>query len=260
MACVAAMHDLALLEINTPVSTTQTWTHPEYPGVILSFDDDKPAELTARWAMFLLHAGIQDMMKRGLYETSIFFGAYRGHSVGKVLFVPGPGHASPQTAQADPITDRQANSTGLSFDYSFGQSGLNPAVNNELHAKVEYVGKAMTMTNSLLMTIYFMMGLGSHHDEELKSWQCTFAAIGTEVRTVFNSLEVPRARRRYWLKSGDMVTMFARLAMELIREHRYHEMNLIISEAGTVIARGLIRTRSTGGLITYPLTANVSIA
>ncbi|KAL8709703.1 MAG: hypothetical protein Q9220_005643 [cf. Caloplaca sp. 1 TL-2023] len=260
MASVAAMYDLALLGIDIPIRVTQTWTHPDYPGVILSFDYETTFELTARWAMFLVYSGIRDMLERGLYETSIFFGSYRGRQVGKVMFVISPGHVSTQQTQADPDTDAEANSTVHTIGFNLTHPESRPEVNDQLYAQVEYVGKAMTMMDCLLMTIYLMMALGSHHDEVLNTWQCSLRAIAVDVRTVWNSIDVPGTPPDYGFRSGDMVSMFARLASVLLRERHYSEMNVIVLDAGTVIARGLIRTKPISGSITTLSNSSVSTA
>ncbi|KAI4179169.1 MAG: hypothetical protein LQ346_007250 [Caloplaca aetnensis] len=237
MAGVAAMRDLAMMGFDDPVSTTQQWTHPEYPGVTVAFAEDNGKPVRVRWAMFLVHASIKDMMLRDVYQASVFFGYYRRRPIGRVLFYP-TGHppASIPSLEASSTAKRGKDTTNLDI-------GLFSAsrVNDELQARVEYVNKAMDRRDALLTILYLLIGLGGRHNSPLQAYHCSLQAVTAEVRTIWNTIPSPGAP--YVLRSGDMVNMIARLAVVLVRDDTWKEMNLIVEDGVVVIARGAIRVK-----------------
>ncbi|KAL8626097.1 hypothetical protein Q9189_008221, partial [Teloschistes chrysophthalmus] len=87
MAGMNAMCDLAMLEKNAFIDLRHNvWSHPLYPTAKLEFVPDPAVRLiSARYAGWIINAAIKDMMLREKYETSAFFGWYRGLGVGRVL-------------------------------------------------------------------------------------------------------------------------------------------------------------------------------
>lgn len=259
MAGVSAMRELALLDINSLVSDTEKWTHPDYPGVVVSLAGERGERLTVRWAMWLVHAGVKDMMLRTRYQTSTFFGWFRDVKIGHVMFdaIAVEAKTAPQLPRMSPIASTTSGSR-VSFNFSLpGPEAANPAANDDLHAQVEYVGKAMDSRDSLEMIIWLLMSLGPRDNEPLAVYQCTIPAITSNVVTIWNAVKRPGSHP-YLLNSGDMVNMIARLAVILLREDKWQEMNVVISDDGVVIARGAIRTKPLSGPIVLPATTDVS--
>ena len=86
MAGVAAMNDLALRKIDEVVGESESWTNPEYPGVAVSLVSERSPGVTVRFAMWLIHAGVKDMMIRRRYRTAIFPGTWRNLEIGYSSF------------------------------------------------------------------------------------------------------------------------------------------------------------------------------
>ncbi|KAL8734994.1 MAG: hypothetical protein Q9166_001119 [cf. Caloplaca sp. 2 TL-2023] len=258
MASVAAMRELAHLNINSYISNAQAWTHQEYPGVSITVWGEGGRRSTVRFAMFMVQAGIRDMMIRNRYQTSIFFGWFRDARIGRIVFTSEP-HTNDKPSQISAIPDTEVHRTRISFDLELPSAITTPASNEKLHADVQYLEKAMDSRDSFLMIIWLLMALGAHDDEPLDTFQCSILAITVEVRTVWNAVKRP-ASHSYFLKSGDMVNMVANLAVILLRENTYREMNLIITDNTVEIARGVVRTRSLLKEIQLPVTANVTIS
>ncbi|KAL8993089.1 MAG: hypothetical protein Q9188_007418 [Gyalolechia gomerana] len=256
MACVAALQELAMLDFDTTVSSDKRWTHPNYPGVFLSVYGQPSTPLTVRWAIFLIHAGIRDMMLRERYETGIFFGWYRDVRLGRVLFWSSrqPQPPNPQRPENAPMLSTGTNHTELTFQRGRPGIGSKLVSADQLQANVEYLEKTMDRRDSMLMIIYLMMSLGGRDNEPLVAFQCIFPAITVEVRTIWNAL--PAAPQG--INSGDMINMLAELAVVILRERKYTEMNVVISDEGVEIARGAIRTRPIPKPNSSPLTSDVS--
>ncbi|KAL8897123.1 MAG: hypothetical protein Q9207_007370, partial [Kuettlingeria erythrocarpa] len=195
MAGVAAMRDLAMVGFDDPVSTTQRWTHPEYPGVTLAFAEDNGKPVRVRWAMFLVHCSIKDMMLRDRYEASVFIGYYRSRPVGSVLFYPtARPPASLQSPEGSPIANSTKDNSDLTIvDVSLAAPGVISNPNDELQARVEYVNKAMDRRDALLTILYLLIGLGGRHNAPLQAYHCTLQAVTAEVRTIWNKIPSPGA-------------------------------------------------------------------
>ncbi|KAL8932087.1 MAG: hypothetical protein Q9216_006967 [Gyalolechia sp. 2 TL-2023] len=266
MACVAALHALAVLDRDSTVSADEKWTHPDYPGVVLYVAEDpkSPITMTARWATFLINAGIRDMMLRQRYESAIFWGWFRDVRVGSAIFASSrrPPRLSllqrPQDVSM--IIRTGANHTTLTYGRSRSRTGIELATGDTIHAEVTYLEKAMDRRDSMIMIIYLMMSLGGRDYEPLKAYQCIFQAITVEVRTIWNAAPAPP--KTYVINSMDLVNFLAHLAVVILRERKFAEMNVVISDDGVVLVRGAVRTRpispKPGG--TLPSTLDVSSA
>lgn len=217
MAGVAAMHDLAMLDRDEHINPTRKRTHPNYPGAFLNFAPfgKEGGRITVRWAMFLVNAATQAMMRQQRYETSVFFGWYKGVGVGSILFnratadsvdVPTTTSIEPQKLQnLLPATDPHllprpsivARDTGTSFNVT----GTRLAAGDQLYAQVDFVGKTMDMRDALMAIIYLLMSLGGRHNQPLGFYNCIMHAVTVEVRTIFNRIDDPR-HATYDLTSG----------------------------------------------------------
>ncbi|KAI4188450.1 MAG: hypothetical protein L6R41_002129 [Letrouitia leprolyta] len=258
MAGVAAMHDLAMLDRDEHINPTRKRTHPNYPGAFLNFAPfgKEGGRITVRWAMFLVNAATQAMMRQQRYETSVFFGWYKGVGVGSILFnratadsvdVPTTTSIEPQKLQnLLPATDPHllprpsivARDTGTSFNVT----GTRLAAGDQLYAQVDFVGKTMDMRDALMAIIYLLMSLGGRHNQPLGFYNCIMHAVTVEVRTIFNRIDDPR-HATYDLTSGDMVNMMAGLAVTLLRENKFSELDIMILDRGVKISRGAMRIK-----------------
>lgn len=246
MACVTAMQNLALRDIDSMVSSDEKWTHPDYPGVYVSVIGEGRTSKTyikVRWAMFLINGGIKDMLVRQRYELAVYYGYYQSVKVGTAIFWSDsilPPIVPPTTAvAARAITE--VNQTQISFERNGSGNQTALATGEKLDARVEYLDKAMDRRDTIIMIVYLMLSLASRNKEPLGVYHQSLVAVTVEVRTIWTSH--PAAPHYYMTTGGDMINMLAQLATVIIRERRYAEMNVIIYDEGVVIARGAIRTK-----------------
>ena len=260
MACIAAMHELALLDWNTYISTERTWTHPNSPKASLILDNVGGSRCTVRFALWLIQAAIRHMMIQHRYQTSAFLGRYRKVLIGRVQFVRNPvyGVEGSETS-ADPGIGGEKNGSSLSFKLKV-PSAPGPAIlNNRLGASVEYLPKRMDIRDTYFIIIWLIMAFGSHGYQPLRIFQCNFVSITVEARTIWNSALRP-ASREGLLSAADMVNFVAQLAVVVHRDNKYREMNVLVYDGGVEVARGAIRTSPLPRGMPVPLTANVTVA
>lgn len=258
MACVAAMRELALLDMNSNIGRTKTWTHPGYPEVSVLMEEVGGSRSTVRFAMWLIQAAIKDIMVRQRYQTSAFLGQYRNVIIGRVQFIRHQ-HAGGAEPQITVGVGGEKSSSDVSFDLKLPSTTGRTASNDDFSASVQYLDKVMDKRDTFFTIIWLLMAFGSHGNEPLRVYGCNVLSVTAEVRTIWNSVTRP-ARQHYLLKAADMVNMVAHLAVVLVRVNHYREMNLIISEDGVEIARGAIRTRPLPGELAFPLTSNVTVS
>ncbi|KAL8687727.1 MAG: hypothetical protein Q9224_005066 [Gallowayella concinna] len=259
MVCVAAMQEIAHLDTDAYVSNTKSWVHPEYPGVALSVLAEGGRTMSVRFARWLIHAAMRDMMFRDRYEMSVSRGWYREDFIGGITFYPEPDGSAQQSLVSPPPNA----SSGIAFSFQHGQSGTTgiSTLGDQLHAYVEYEGKAMDKRDTFLSIIWLLLALGGRGGELLRSLYVKTKAITVEVRTIWNSISRP-GTEQYIVTCGDLINMLARLAVILQKENRFSEMNVIIREGQgkPEIARGAIRTKPMPPRtrITVPGTMNVT--
>ncbi|KAL8837529.1 MAG: hypothetical protein Q9170_002488 [Blastenia crenularia] len=190
MTSIFAMRELASLPINSLIDTDSTWTNPDYVGVSLSVRGEKSPRISVRWAMWLIHAGIKDMMVRNRYQKAIFFGWYNDIKVGSSYFTAttteqGLQASSPLASNAKASIRANNNRTGTSFTFSIGSAGTTSKVgtanDDELHADIEYLPQPMDKRDSLITLIYLIMSLGGRNNEPLNVFHCTISAITAEL-------------------------------------------------------------------------------
>ncbi|KAL8927101.1 MAG: hypothetical protein Q9172_001523 [Xanthocarpia lactea] len=258
MAAVAAMHELASLNFNSSIRTPSTWTHPDYPGVNVTLHGDGRERPTVRFAMWIIHAGIKDMMVRDRYATAVFMGFYREVEIGRVWFLATPpaGAEKPQiSAAAGAGNDRN----GSSSDVEIASAQKTVASNDNLHADTVYLAKAMDKRDSFFTCIWLLMALGAHDNDPLGLVQFVFQAITVEVRSIWNTIKRPSSHPDV-LRTGDMVNMIAHLPIIMMHDDMFREMNVIVSDEGVVIARGAIRTSPKPRKLALPSTPDVNDA
>ncbi len=259
MACVAAMRDLAFLDIDSYLGSKKSWTHAGYPGVSVTVEGEGGTRSTVRFAMWLIQAGIRDIMLRERYETSVFTGWYREVKIGRVSFNRHH-HASAQGPQIAGDAVAEIHSSGFSFDLQLSSTSGSITSDDKLHVQVEHLDKAVDKRDIFFAIIWLLMTLASHHEHEpLHAFHCSLMAPTAEVRTIWNTVVRPGSEA-YLLRVADLVNMLAHLAVVLLRDNKYQEMNLIISEGEVEIARGAIRTRPLPRGLAMPLTSNVTIS
>lgn len=243
MACIAAMQDLAMRDIDSMVSGGERWTHPDYPGAsVFVTGETSTRMMKVRWAMFLINGGLDDMMYHHKYEFAIFHGWYRKVKVGTATF--GPGSQSPLLSPRAPITARATaimNQTQISFQRDGPGQAATLGTAEQLYAEVEYLEKALYRRDCIGMLTYMIMGLGHRNKAPLNVYVLKFIAITVEVSTIWNSH--PAAPQWYVMTGGDMINMLAGLAVHIVRERRFAEMNVVIYDDGVAIARGIMRTK-----------------
>ncbi|KAL8790931.1 MAG: hypothetical protein Q9213_000356 [Squamulea squamosa] len=258
MASVAAMRELAQLNINSFIGNTKTWSHPGYPGASVTMQGQGGKRSSIRFAMWLIQASIKDTMLRERYQTAVFFGWYHGARIGRVIFsATGYDNVEATSRVATPVV--QNNLSSLSFNLDIPSTGRSPVSQDDLDARVQYIGKAMDRRDSFFTMIWLLMAFGCHSNQPLRAFSCSVPAVTVEARTIWNAVMRPPSHP-YMLKAGDMVNMIAQLAVVLARDQTYREMNVIITDEGVEIARGVIRTRPLPPSSALPLTPNVTIS
>ncbi len=256
MATVAAMHELASLNFDSSIRNPSTWTHPNYPGVNVTIHGEGAERPTVRFAMWLIHAGIKDMMVRDRYATAVFIGFYREVQIGRVWFLatPNAGTEEPQiSAAAGAGSDRNGSSSKVER----ASAQRTVASSDKLRADTVYLAKAMDKRDSFFTCIWLLMALGAHDNDPLGFVQFVFQAITVEVRSIWNTIKRQSSHPDV-LRTGDMVNMIAYLPIMMMHDDKFREMNVIVSDEGVVIARGAIRTSPRPGQLALPSTPDVN--
>ncbi|KAL8799899.1 MAG: hypothetical protein Q9182_005556 [Xanthomendoza sp. 2 TL-2023] len=256
LACVIAMQELAHLDTDAYVRSTKAWTHPEYPGVVLSLQG-KEGRISVRFARWLIHGAMRDMMVLNRYLASHSIGWYRDVEIGQVSFLPGPLASTLQL-----LASSAPNASGsTAFSFQHGQSSTTDisTSEDELYARVEYVGNTMDKRDSFLTIVWILLAFGGRTSEALRSCYTAVTGVRAQVRTIWNAILHPGIHH-YLVTTGDLVNMYARLAVAIQKENTYSEMNVIISEevGKAEIARGTIRTRPLPPKITVPWTTKIT--
>lgn len=241
MACVAAMCELAHLDINSYMRNEESWTHPEHPQVSVTVYGVGGARQSVRFATFLIQAGIKDMMIRQRYEKAVFFGWYREVNIGYVVFDATQTQSAKET-QISSTARVERNSSGVSFDLQLPSTKGTLTSGDKLHAQIDYLDKAMDKRDSFFTIIWLLMAFGSHSDEPLRVFHSTITSVAAQVRTVWNTVKSPGSLP-YVLKAADMINMIAHLPVVLLEAGTFREMNIVISDNGVELAKGAIRTR-----------------
>ncbi|KAL8892969.1 MAG: hypothetical protein Q9192_005545 [Flavoplaca navasiana] len=260
MACIAAMHDLALLNWNSYIGEPRTWTHPGFPEVSVIMDDVGGSKSTIRFALWLMQAAIRDMMIRNSYRTAAFLGRYQRVLIGRLQFVRNPtaGVAKLGRSTETNIGDETSGSN-VSFRFEVPSAPGRAISIDPFGARIDYLDKRMDMRDTYFTIIWLLMAFGSHGYQPIRIFHCIVKSITVEAMTIWNNMSHP-PRGQHPLRAADMVEMVAQLALVVQRDHRYREMNVLIYEDGVEIARGAIRIRPLPRDLAVPLTANVTLA
>ncbi|KAL8998626.1 MAG: hypothetical protein Q9169_002377 [Polycauliona sp. 2 TL-2023] len=260
MACVAAMHELALLDMNTSIGQRRRWTHPNYPGVIVSMEEHQGSRSTARFAMWLIQAAIRDMMLRQTYQPSELRGQYRKVPIGRVYFSQSSQHTVPlEQAQTTAPAASKQSINGVSFNLQLPKGPGRTASNDAYNARVQYLDKPMDMRDAFFSVIWLLMTFGGYGHEPLRVSHIVVLSITVEVKSVWNTVRRSPGGA-YSLTAADMVNMVASLAVVLEREPNLREMNVLVSEGEVLLARGAIRTGPLPREMASALMANVTMS
>ncbi|KAI4268101.1 MAG: hypothetical protein LQ337_008039 [Flavoplaca oasis] len=260
MACIAAMHDLVLLNWDSYIGDSRTWTHPNYPEVSVIVDDVGGSKCTVRFALWLMQAAIRDMMIRNRYRTAAFLGRYQRVLVGRLQFVRNPITGGEKLGTpTETNLSNETSGSNVSFRFELPSAPGRVISNDPLGARVDYLDKRMDMRDTYLTIIWLLMAFGSRGYQHLRIFHCNVKSLTVEVMTIWTNVSHP-PRGQQPLTTADMVNMVAQLALAVQRDHRYWEMNIFIYEDGLETARGAIRTRPLPGGLVVPLTANVTVA
>ncbi|KAL8670579.1 MAG: hypothetical protein Q9168_004892 [Polycauliona sp. 1 TL-2023] len=248
MASITALQYLALLGPDSPVDPDQKWSHPEYPGVAISVSGiTGRGPLEARLAMLTINAGIRDMMKSTRYQSAFYQGFYRDRPVASVLFGPVVGGKNGdgfEPQDAAPLPPKDPATTNRSDLLSFPRTGPGKAdlqTGDKLGANVDYLPKTMDRRDAMATIMWVIISASSISTRPMGTFSCDAAGVTVDVRTIWNTL--PAARTLYTPTGGDLINMLAMLAVIVLRDNRFAEMNVAINDDGVVIARGLIRTK-----------------
>ena len=260
MACVAAMHELALLEMDSFIGDNRIWFHPGYPEVSVTMVEVEGCRSTARWAMWIIQAAIRDIMIRSRYQTAEFLGQYRKVKIGIVQILksrhPVPLDMPQQSSIAG--TARPSISKGVSFKIQQLNGTMSTVSADPLNASVKYLDKPMDMRDTFFSLIWLLMAFGTYGHMPLRVFHISFLTITTEVKTIWN--RVPHSPSgEAPLTAADMVNMAASLAVVLARDMTFKEMNVFVIEKGVLIARGAIRTEPLPTGLVLPMTSNVTV-
>ena len=241
MAAVTAMRELALLDLDDHVSSKSQWTHPDYLGATVSVAGSDEGTVTVRFSLWLIHAGLRDMLYRQRYEVAKFAGTFRGRQVGYALF---------EAYRPRNVEEGQAakilRQSSISLSNSLITASLALEGNDNLQADVEYLPKDVDSKDIFAMSVYLLMSLASQKiDEPMVAYHISFDAITARIRTIWNGVKSPAAHpRQHILTAGDMVNMIAYLPEICIHDNRFREMNIVIKEDEAVIGRGAIRMQA----------------
>ncbi|KAL8961206.1 MAG: hypothetical protein Q9183_005344 [Haloplaca sp. 2 TL-2023] len=259
MAGVAAMNDLALRKLDEVVRGSESWTHPDYPGVAVSLVSEQSPGVTVRFAMWLIHAGVRDMMIRRQYRTAIFRGTFRDVKIGYSHF---------QGADTRAGAARESQPVSSAMNIVSASEGSHPghslqAASHDLedgfNAVVDYTGSRMDRRDVFDYILYQMMSLCPRHNNALVVLQGSIVAVTVQVVGIWNAIKRPGGDP-FVLRGGDMINMLGQMSVVILRDDRWLEMNVAISEGGTVIARGAIRARPLPRSVTLPVMHNVTIS
>ncbi|KAL8647761.1 MAG: hypothetical protein Q9210_005369 [Variospora velana] len=264
MACVEAMHALSGLESITLLTNDQRWTHPRFPGVVVSLHGYM--RTTARFAMWVVAFAIRDMLSRNRFEEAYFIGAWQGVRVAslhinRLEHVDGDAWKEQHDDSAD-LTDRTAvaatkpSSSSITSSL-FGSrndsssSSSNRSSNNlvpsltddELLAYVHYLPTPIDRKNIFMAIVWLMLALAPFYHDPLFVFRCNVDAIGAEVRTIWNRVRDPAAAAPAptLLIAGDVINMIARLPETLLREEKFSEMNIDMLEGEVLLGKGAVR-------------------
>ncbi|KAL8671952.1 MAG: hypothetical protein Q9168_003578 [Polycauliona sp. 1 TL-2023] len=260
MACVAAMHELALLEKDSFIGDNRIWFHPGYPEVSVTMVEVEGCRSTARWAMWLIQAAIRDIMIRSRYQTAEFLGQYRKVKIGIVQILksrhPVPLDMPQQSSIAG--ATKPSTSNDVSFKVQKPNGTGSTILADPYDARVNYLDKPMDMRDTFFSLIWLLMAFGTYGHMPLRVFHISFLTITTEVRTIWN--RVPHSPSgEPPLTAADMVNMVASLAVVLARDLTFKEMNVFVIEKGVLIARGAIRTEALPRGLVLPMTSNVTV-
>ncbi|KAL9010093.1 MAG: hypothetical protein Q9173_004940 [Seirophora scorigena] len=254
MALVQAIHALAPLEPLSSLTTEQRWTHPNFPGVVVSMQGSKLT--TARFGMWIIVFAMRDMLMRDRFQMSYFIGRWQGLRVAALHIEPAgfvDGEAGKQQHDSTDSTERLAvtkaaeevtkasSSRSLTSIFSVSRNDsslLVPSLtDDELMAYVHYLSTPIDRKDMFMAIVWLILALSPFYHDPLYVFRCNVDAIGAEIPTIWNRVRDPAAP----LIGGDVINMIARLSEVLLRENKFFEMNIDMSEDGVLVGKGAMR-------------------
>ena len=259
MAAITAMRELGLRAFETDTLPETSWSHPSFPGVRLTVRPPVgKTRLSVRFAMWMILYSTRCMVVEKMYSGQ-FLSIYKTEVIGFVNTLP---TAAIIVRQGDLSTQRtkHVDTRSIPFNASAQSFTMGEIANDDMQANVDWVGKTIDRADFFLALLWLIVDLAPHNGEPLTVWQVTRSAMNCQVTTIWNRIKPPAGSPQYPISKGDLISMLAYLPEVSLRDRRFQEMNVEISERGQLIARGLVRTKPLLGLPSGPLIMNNTIA
>lgn len=263
MALVQAIHALAPLEPLSTLTTEQRWTHPSFPGVVVSIEVTQLT--TVRFGMWIIVTAMRHLLKQDRFQVAYFIGMWQGVKVAALLIKPAEsvdGEAGKQqqhdstnsteriavTKAAEEVTKASSSSSSSRsltsiFSVSRNDSGLlvRPSLAaDELMCYVHYLRTPIDRKDMFMAIVWLILALTPFYHDPLNVFRCNVDGIGADIETIWNRVKGPAAAL---LIGGDVINMIARLSEVLLRENKFFEMNIDMSENGVLSGKGAVRVR-----------------
>lgn len=259
MIMLVAMRELALMDFEGDLIEpgARTYAHPDYPGATALVSPAAGiAHASIRFAIWTLYEAMRDTLSIPICGRTYYVGTWEGRDIVHVRILQ---QSSLTTTQNKTVDIQVAQSAGAKIalpsvstngSFSFATTGLSGMPNvgdSDLHAEITYLSKAMDQRDIFMTAFGIMLRLAPTNRQDLGVFKSIDIAITTEVISIFN-----RAARSipYVMSSGDLIGFVAYLPEHLLREKKWQEMDIALTDnefPGVVIARGSIRVGRPGG-------------
>ncbi|KAI4191757.1 MAG: hypothetical protein LQ348_003436 [Seirophora lacunosa] len=256
MALVQAIHALAPLEPLSTLTTDQRWTHPSFPGVVVSIEGSKLT--TVRFGMWIIVTAMRHLLKQDRFQVAYFIGMWQGVTVAALHIEPAgfvDGEAGKQQHDSTNSTERIAvtkaaeevakasSSRSLTSIFSVSRNDSSLLVPSlaadELMGYVHYLSTPIDRKDMFMAIVWLILALSPFYHDPLNVFGCNVDAIVANIGTVWNRVNGPAAL----LIGGDVINMIARLSEVLLRENKFFEMNIDMSENGVLLGKGAVRVK-----------------
>ncbi|KAI4093254.1 MAG: hypothetical protein LQ339_007732 [Xanthoria mediterranea] len=247
------MRELALMDFEGDLIEpgARTYAHPDYPGATALVSPAAGiAHASIRFAIWTLYETMRDTLRIPICGRTYYVGTWEGRDIVHVKILQQP----PLTATQNKTVDTQLAqiagtkialpSVSTNGSFSFETIGLSRMANvgdSDLHAEITYRGKTMNQRDISMTAFGIMLRLAPTNRQDLGVFKSIDITITTEVVSIFN-----RAARSipYVMSSGDLIAFVAYLPEHLLREKKWQEMDIALTDKQfpeVVIARGSIR-------------------
>ncbi|KAL8724330.1 MAG: hypothetical protein Q9181_006874 [Wetmoreana brouardii] len=256
MVFVAAMRQLALRHFEEDLSPGSfSWQHPRYPGVVLSLGPPLGKhKISVRFALWTVNAALRDMMFRDRFQEMEIFTTYKGNPIGFLQMLPSTptvavkaeqGPAIMQQPQGDGLAPTASSGSSVTFDVNSTRVGADVGTvrGDQLQAHIDYLDKKVDRRDIWVMIVWSMLYLAPSNRVPLGFWRTSISSVASEVTCIWNSVRPPPRTRPYLLTIGDLISLLAQLAEQLLQDNQFREMNIAAREKGIDIARGSFRTK-----------------